>query len=98
MGTEQVWKETIHQSIDPLKVNKRSAVFIDQTTGAAIGCNKSLAALKSSKPLFAVHRPQLINTRREALTQHLATHSPVRIGRHTRQAHRPPAPSPIYSL
>lgn len=45
--------------------------------------------------LFAVHRPKLINSRCEALTHHLPAHTPFWIGRHTGEAHCPPAPPAI---
>ena len=44
---------------------------------------------------LAVHRPKLINSRREALAHHLPAHSPIRIGWHARQAQCPPTPSLI---
>lgn len=44
---------------------------------------------------FAVHSPKLINTRSETLAHHLPAHTPLWIGRHTGEAHCPPAPPAI---
>lgn len=48
--------------------------------------------------LLAVHRPQIINPRREALAHYFPAHAPCRINRHTGQAHRPPSPPAVYRV
>lgn len=76
--------------IIPLKFYPASLVSHDGLARTFVLAQDSARDVHAS---FAIHRPKLINARREALTHHFALHPPIQITRQTRQEHGGSTPS-----